>query len=130
MSLAKVETWEASLRTAFDRTDAYLEEKYGKRFSLKPNRPAPGEGATRDSDGIFDLSVGFTAGFGSKYGQGYVFKVRLATFDPIPPDFRKTLENEAIEVLAKELAEVFPDRDLRIVVDGEQYKVVGDLTLD
>jgi len=129
MSLAKVENWEAMLHAAFDRVDAYLEKKHGHRFTRKPNRPAHGDGPTRDSDGLFDLTVGFTAGFGSIYGQGYVFKIRLATFDPIPPDICEMLKIETIKALSQELAVVFPERDLRIVVDGDQYKIIGDLSL-
>lgn len=129
MSLATVENWEARLRAAFDRADAFLEQKYAGRFTLKPNRPPHEAGSTRDADGVFDLTVGFTAGFGSKYGEGYVFRVRLATFDHVPPATRTNIETEAIETLTKEIAAEFPGRDLRIVVDGEQYKVIGDLSL-
>lgn len=129
MSLATVEHWEAKLRAAFDRADAHLERKYAGRFTLKPNRPPHETGATRDADGTFDLTVGFTAGFGSKYGEGYVFRVRLATFDHVPPATRAKIESEAIETLTKEIAAEFPGRDLRIVTDGDQYKVIGDLSL-
>jgi len=129
MSLATVENWEAKLRAAFDRADAHLEQKYAGRFTLKPNRPPHEAGATRDADGVFDLAVGFTAGFGSTYGEGYVFRARLATFDHIPPAIRAEIEAEAVETLTKEIAAEFPGRDLRIVADGDQYKVIGDLSL-
>jgi len=129
MSLAKVENWEAKLRDAFDQADRHLEEKYRFRFIRKPGRPAHGEGITRDADGIFDLSVGFTAGFGSTHGEGYVFRVRLATFDPVSMDERKEIEAETVRILSRELAKAFPDRNLQIVSEGDQYKIIGDLRL-
>ncbi|HNW34315.1 MAG TPA: hypothetical protein PKM25_05240 [Candidatus Ozemobacteraceae bacterium] len=129
MSLAAVENWETKLRAAFDRVDRHLEETYGRRFTCRPGRPADGEGVTRDADGIFDLSVGFTAGFGSAYGEGYVFRVRLATSDPVAPDLQKTIEAEAVGFLSDELEKAFPGRELRIVSEAGHYKIIGDLRL-
>ncbi|HOY66031.1 MAG TPA: hypothetical protein PLP29_04030 [Candidatus Ozemobacteraceae bacterium] len=130
MSLARVEAWEAKLREAFDQADAELEKRHGSRFSRKPHRPAHGEGSTRDADGLFDLSVGYTAGFGSAHGEGYVFRVRLATFEPVPGAAREAIEAEALDLLRERLAEAFPGRELSILREGDQYKIIGDLGLD
>ena len=125
----RAEQMEDRIFLALEATDAEMERRYGDRFPLHPARLPDGEAASRQYDGLFSLSAGFTAGFGSKFGPGYSLDLRMVTLDAVPADFRQQFETEAIEVLKGELAKQFPDRHLEIVHDVNGYKIVGDLSL-
>lgn len=124
-----LEKWESRLYKVFDRVDARLEKKYEGAFPLKPNRPEAGKGIGAAQDGLFDLSVLFTPGFGSKLGPGYVFKVRLATLEKVPEDFIVTVEDEAVDLIRQELKQEYPDKEFEVARDGNTYKITGDLDL-
>lgn len=124
-----LEAWEAKLHEAFENVDHYLEDAYGEQYTLKPNRLPRGKAPTVDADGLFDLGVAFAAGFGSKFGPGYVFQVRMATLDHIPETVRNAIEQDALEKLRSELTRLFPGRDLQVKRDGAVYKIFGDLSL-
>lgn len=123
------EEWDRHLQSAFEATDRYLEERYGHRYLKRPNRPEDGQTANPQMSGLFNLGASFTAGFGSEYGRGYVLDVEICTFDPVDPEDRRRIEQDAVRFLEAELARVFPDRHLRIVRDGAVYKIVGDFSL-
>ncbi len=125
-----LEKWEDKLQKIFNNIDHVLEEKYGELFPLRPNRPAHGEGVTPDADGLFDLGVSFSAGFGSQKGPGYVFRVKLATLRRVPEDLLEQIEDEVIDHLKARLPEEFPGKDLDVSRDGAVYKIHGDLDLD
>lgn len=125
-----LEEWEAKLKEAFDNVDHYLEDTYGTDYQLKPTRLKRGRAPTPDADGLFDLGVAFAAGFGSSFGPGYVFQVRMATLDHIPTEVKQRIEQETVDHIRSELARLFPDRDLNVERDGAVYKVFGDLNLD
>ncbi len=125
-----LEKWEDRLQDLFDRVDHALEVKYGELYPLRPNRPEHGRGVTPDADGLFDLGVSFSVGIGSKYGPGYVFRVKLATLERVPADLVEKLENEVVELLAQELPREFPGKDLRVARDGHVFKIFGDLDLN
>ncbi len=125
-----LQKWEARLQGIFDRIDEELEDKYGDRFPLQPNRPAKGKGVTPDTDGLFDLSVSFTVGLVSQFGPGYVFKVRLATMSKVPDEFMEKVEDEVVELLKERLPEEFPGKDLQVSRDGRVFKIHGDLDLN
>jgi len=122
--------WEKKLQHIFDKIDAYLEENYGKLYPLQPNRPMHKKGVTPDSDGLFDLGVRFTAGLGSTFGPGYVFRVKLATLNRIPKEFQEKVENEVLQLLQNELPEEFPGKELTVKREGVVYKIIGDLDLN
>jgi hypothetical protein len=122
-----VEAWEEQLEQAVRRVDAELERRHGTRYRLHPARSPVGSAANPRFDGLFSLTAAFTAGFGSRHGQGYVLDVGLITLEPVPPGERAALEREAIDLLRAELPRAFPDRRLTIESDGNTYKIVGDL---
>lgn len=125
-----LEKWEDKLQKIFNNIDHVLEEKYGELFPLRPNRPAHGEGVTPDADGLFDLGVSFSAGFGSKKGPGYVFRVKLATLRRVPEDLLEQIEDEVVDHLKARLPSEFPGKQLDVSRDGVVYKIHGDLDLD
>jgi len=125
-----VEKWETTLQDVFDLIDEELEVKYGDKFPLRANRPSKGKGTTPDTDGLFELAVTFSAGLRSELGPGYVFRVRLATLAKVPEDFRKQVEQDALARLRIELPKQFPDKDLKVGIDGQMFKIYGDLSLE
>ena len=125
----RTEEMERKLFDAMERTDAEMERRYGDRFELHPARLPHGKAATRQYDGLFSLSAGFSAGFGSKFGPGYALDLRMVTLESVPGDFRAQFETEAIEFLQNELDQSMPERNLRIVRDVNGWKIVGDLSL-
>lgn len=124
-----VEKWEAKLQEIFNQIDQDLEDVYGDRFPLAPNRPPRGQSPTPEGDGLFDLAVTFSAGIGSPLGPGYVFRVRMATPARVPPELVAEVEGEVLARLRVALPIAFPGRDLRVERDGNQFRIFGDLSL-
>ena len=125
----RVQQMEEKLFEAMENTDAEMERRYGDRFELHPARLPHGEAASRQYDGLFSLSAGFSAGFGSKFGPGYALELRMVTLESVPVSFREQLETEAVEFLQQELNRVMPERQLKIVQDVSGWKIVGDLSI-
>lgn len=123
----RTEEMEHRLFEALEKTDAEMERRYGTAFRLHPARLPDGKAATRQYDGLFSLSAGFSAGFGSQYGPGYALDLRMVTLDAVPEDFRAKFEQEAIDLLQVELDREMPERQLKIVRDTNGWKIVGDL---
>lgn len=121
--------WEDRLKAVFDRIDDLLEERYGKKYPLHPNRPPRGATANREQDGLFNVGAAFSAGFGSKEGPGYIVEIRMATLSNIPEAVRREIEDRVVDLLRKELPKAFPDRELTVSRDGPVYKIHGDLSL-
>ena len=126
---ARTEKWEEALFAALEAADAEMEERYGDRFPLHPARPAHGEAASRQYDGLFAFAAGFSPGFGSKFGPGYSLSFRIVTLAGVPDDFRAKFEEEAVSALGKQLEKFLPGRNLEIVRDTDSWKIVGDLKL-
>lgn len=123
----RTEEMEHKLFEALEKTDSEMERRYGNAFRLHPARLPDGKAATRQYDGLFSLSAGFSAGFGSQYGPGYALDLRMVTLDAVPEDFRAKFEQEAIDLLQVELDREMPERQLKIVRDTNGWKIVGDL---
>lgn len=121
--------WEDKLKAVFDRIDDRLEERYGKKYPLHPNRPPRGATANREADGLFNVGAAFSAGYGSKIGRGYVVEIILATPARVPANVRERIEREVVSMIESELATEFPGRELRVSRDGPVYKIHGDLSL-
>jgi len=79
----KVKQWEKKLKHIFDEIDTELETQYAGRFSRHPARPKAGTTSNPEMDGLFNVGASYSAGFGSKWGPGYVVDIRLATLQPI-----------------------------------------------
>ena len=125
----KLIKWEKRLKTIFDKIDDFLEDKYGKQYTLHPARPQRGSTANKEQDGLFNVGASFSAGFGSEYGAGYVVEIRMATLEQVPMDVRQQIEQDVIKILDKELNQKFPKKILDVKKDGNVYKIYGDLSL-
>jgi hypothetical protein len=125
----KLEEWEERLYTLLREIDGALEDKYGKLYPLHPARPKRGETANPQYDGLFRITASYSAGYGSKLGPGYIFRVELVTFEMVPDTIRQTIEAEAIQMAEDGLKRIFPERELSIARDGNVIKIYGDLSL-
>ena len=123
------EAWEQQLEAVLQETDRKLEKCFRHLYRRHPARPAHGTTANRRYDGLFHITANFTAGFGSSSGPGYVLTIGFATLDKVTATDRATVEGRALEMIRSRLPEVFPDRNLRIIRDGEVWKIIGDLSL-
>ena len=121
--------WEKDLKKVFDRVDDFLEDKYGRMYPLHPSRAARGKTSNKEMDGLFNIGAAFSAGFGSKYGRGYVIEVLMVTLDHIPDEIRKLIVDDAIDEVKTGLSIQFPDRKLYVDKDGNVFKIHGDLSL-
>ncbi|HBA82809.1 MAG TPA: hypothetical protein DCZ95_01825 [Verrucomicrobia bacterium] len=129
MQHPKALAWEASLKTAFDRIDDFLERKYGGQYPLHPARSARGGTSNPEQDGLFNVGAAFSAGYGSRHGPGYIVDVRMATPVSVPAPVRLQIEEEVVELLRKELPLVLPGHRLYVERDGPIFKIFGDLSL-
>lgn len=125
----KALSWEAKLKAIFDRIDADLEARYGGHFHLRANRPAAGETANPEHDGLFNVGASFTAGFGSKLGRGYLVEMQMATTSRVTDAVRESILDEVAQRLREALPEAFPGKALQISREGSTYKIHGDLSL-
>ena len=121
--------FEADLKRLFDSIDDHLEEKYGARYALHPSRPPRGRTSNKAQDGLFNVGASFTAGYGSRYGRGYVVQVDMVTLERVPPDVREMIEQEAADLVNEKLTYYFPGRDLQVARDRNVFKIYGDLRL-
>ncbi|HCE44611.1 MAG TPA: hypothetical protein DET40_13780 [Lentisphaeria bacterium] len=125
----ELETWEESLRNIFYELDHILEDRYGSTFPLNPVRAGHGATNNPEDSGLFDVGAAFSAGFGSRHGEGYVIETRWATLKPVPEETRKEAESIVEAYLNRRLPEVFPGKNLQVVRDGTLLKIIGDLSL-
>ncbi len=127
--MTRLEAFEEKLHGVLSEIDGALEERWGSRWKLHPARPRRGAAANPQYDGLFRVTASFTAGYGSKWGPGYLFRVEFSTLDRVPADARAEIEEEAARLLREGLARAFPGRDLRVDRDGPALKIHGDLSL-
>ncbi|MCG8452425.1 MAG: hypothetical protein MI717_04490 [Spirochaetales bacterium] len=121
--------WDQTLKALFDEVDDWLENAYGKSYSLHPNRPHRGTTANKEMDGLFNVGADFSAGYGSQLGRGYVVQVRMSTLDHIPPEVRTQIEADVETLVQEKLPVFFPGRKLHLERDGRLLKIIGDLSL-
>ena len=126
---SKIREFDKRLKKVFDLIDDYLENNYGNRYQLHPNRPERGTTANKASDGLFNVGASFSAGYGSVYGRGYVVDVDLATLEHIPDRVQKDIESEVADLLREILPEYFPGQDIHVNRDGGILKIYGELAL-
>ncbi|MBN2280313.1 MAG: hypothetical protein JXQ65_07025 [Candidatus Marinimicrobia bacterium] len=130
MTLTKLEKWEKKLDNILDELDDVLEDHYGKKYRLHPNRPDRNTTANKSMDGLFDITASFTLGLGSEYGRGYVLKIKMVTLEKISEEVRNLVDKIALKKIAEKLPLEFPGRKLEIRRDGHVIKIFGDLNLD
>ncbi len=120
---------ELLLRQLCDDLDRFLEDNYGEKYPLHPNRPERGKAARVAYDGLFSTGTKFTLGYGSDHGRGYLVDVEISTLARVKPEDREEIENATVSFLTKHLPKYFPNRDLEVVKDGPVYKIIGDFSL-
>lgn len=122
--------WEHTLRKIFDIIDDHLEDKYGYLYPLHPARPGRGHTSNKSSDGLFNIGAAFSAGFGSRFGRGWVVDVSMVTLSKIPENVKLQIDKEVIAELKRLLIEYYPERDISVEKDGNVFKIFGELGLE
>ncbi len=122
--------WEKRLKTVFDEIDAELEHDYGDMFPLHPSRAAEGKTSNPESDGLFNVGASYSAGFGSRFGPGYVVEIRMATLARVPRTLKKKLLDQVAVLLSNKLPSAFPGKDLHVERERNHLRIHGDLSLD
>ncbi|MDR0709590.1 MAG: hypothetical protein LBF77_05955 [Spirochaetaceae bacterium] len=125
----KLRAFTESLEELFRQVDEELEDRYGGRFSLHPNRPRRGETANPEMDGLFEVAPDFTPGLGSEKGRGYLVSLRVATLEKVPPEEFEALMARTAELVRERLPRFFPGRPLEVIRDGPRFKITGDFSL-
>ena len=125
----KQEELEDRMALLCQELDNHLEDIYGGRYTLHPNRLKRGQGSNPSYDGLFTTSMAFTLGYGSKFGRGYVVNVEVRTLDKVSQYDTIHITSTAFAFLKSKLAEYFPDHKLDIVQDGNVMKIIGDFGL-
>ncbi len=83
----------------------------------------------KEMDGLFNVGADFTSGYGSRYGRGYIVQIHLSTLEIIPQEIRRKIEQEVEDLVNQKLPEKFPGRKLHVERDGNQLKIIGDMSL-
>ena len=125
----KTMEFDARLKNLFDEVDHYLEDIYGNRYSLHLTRPARGETANPETDGLFYVGANFTPGFGSELGRGYLIQVLMSTPEKVDEDVRREIYEAAAEKVKELLPIHFPERELTVRRDKNHFKIQGDFSL-
>jgi hypothetical protein len=117
------------MKTLFDEVDHYIEDLYGGRYRLHPARPARGETANPEMDGLFNIGAVFTPGFGSELGRGYLIDVAMSTLEKVDESVRREIYGAAAEKVRELLPLHFPERTLTVQRDNNHFKIQGDFSL-
>ncbi|HZJ88039.1 MAG TPA: hypothetical protein VFC80_02670 [Sphaerochaeta sp.] len=120
---------EKKLRALADDLDHYLEDMFEDLYPLHPNRPQRGEAASVAYDGLFSTGTQFTAGYGSKYGRGYIMSIEIRTLSQVEPCDRRKVEEASRAYLEEIIPHYLPGRKIELKRDGNVYKLVGDFSL-
>lgn len=120
---------EKQFRLLCDDLDHYLEDNFGHKYNLHPNRLKRGKAANVAYDGLFSTGVKFTLGIGSTYGRGYILDIVIVTLEKVEKTLRTKIETAAADYVKEKLPFYFPNRELKIVKDNNLYKIIGDFSL-
>jgi len=125
----KMVEFDDRLKRLFDEVDHYIEDHYGDKYSLHPVRPARGETANPEADGLFNIGASFTPGFGSELGRGYLIDIAMSTLDKVDDDVRREIYKATAEKVRELLPIHFPERKLTVKRDRNHFKILGDFSL-
>jgi len=117
------------MKNLFDEVDGYIEDLYGDKYPLHPARPARGETANPEADGLFNIGANFTPGYGSELGRGYLVDVSMATLEKVDEDVRREIYEAAADKIRELLPIHFPERELRVRRDRNHFKIQGNFSL-
>jgi len=125
----KMTDFDERLKKLFDEVDSYIEELYGDRFPLNPVRPGRGTTTNPEADGLFNIGADFTPGFTSELGRGYIINILISTLEKVDENVRREIYEAATEKVKELLPIHFPERQLTVRRDGNQFKIQGDFSL-
>ena len=125
----KIIEFDNRMKKLFDEVDNFIEDLYGDRYSLHPTRPARGETANPEADGLFNIGANFTPGYISELGRGYIIDVSISTLDKVDDNVRREIYEAAAEKVRELLPLHFPERELTVQRDGNHFKIQGDFSL-
>ena len=117
------------MKKLFDEVDAFIEDIYGDRYMLHPSRPARGETANPEADGLFNIGAVFTPGFSSELGRGYLIDVSMSTLEKVDDEIRREIYEATAEKVRELLSLHFPERELFVRRDTNHFKIQGDFSL-
>jgi len=126
----KAKEWELRLKSVFDEIDHELEDEYADAYDLHPARPERGATPNPESNGLFNVGASYSAGFGSKFGPGYVVDIRISTLEHISRDLKAEIRDKVQQLLREKLPEAFPGKALNIDQEQRHLRIHGDLSLD
>ena len=121
--------FDARMKKLFDEVDSYIEDLYGDRYPLHPMRPARGETANPEADGLFNIGANFTPGFGSELGRGYLIDVSMSTLEKVDDNVRREIYEATADKVRELLPLHFPERNLSVNRDRNHFKIQGDFGL-
>jgi len=121
--------FDKQMKKLFDEVDDYLEELYGDMYMLHPMRPARGETANPEADGLFNIGAVFTPGYGSELGRGYFIDISMSTLDRVDENTRSKIYSTTITKIQELLSLYFPERELAVRRDKNHFKIQGDFSL-
>lgn len=122
--------WERRLKSVFDEIDAELEHDYGGLFPMHPARATEGSTSNPEMDGLFNVGASYSAGFGSRYGPGYVVDIRISTLSRVPRILKKKLMDQVQTLLMDKLPSAFPGKEIHIDKEHGHLRIHGDLSFD
>ena len=122
--------WEKRLKSVFDEIDAVLENDYGGMFSRHPSRAPDGGTSNPEMDGLFNVGASFSAGFGSRFGPGYVVDIQISTLEHVSVKLKSTLRDHVQALLIEKLPVAFQGKSLRVDKELRHLRIHGDLSLD
>ena len=125
----KVKEWEHQLKRVFDKIDIAMENQYKNRFKLHPARSKHGKTSSRDMDGLFNIGASYSAGFGSKFGPGYVVDIRVSTLERISKPLKHEFRDQVQRMLIERLPLAFPGKELHVDKERKHLRIHGDLSL-
>ncbi|RKY55355.1 MAG: hypothetical protein DRP93_03475 [Candidatus Neomarinimicrobiota bacterium] len=125
----KLIAWEKKLKSVLDEIDILLEDRYGDLYDLHPARRENGTTSNRSHDGLFDIRGDFTLGYGSKKGRGYIINIDLKTLENVSKEAIENIKKKVVYELNCRLPRAFPDKKLKVEIDGNMIKIIGDLSL-
>jgi len=130
MNNPKMKEWEKTLRVIFDIIDDHLEDRYGYLYPLHPSRAERGHTANKSTDGLFNIGAAFSAGYGSRYGRGWVIDVTMVTLSRVPENVKSEIYKKVVDELKRLLKEYYPGRNISVDKDGNVFKIFGNLGLE
>ncbi len=117
---------EKALKEISDRADDALEDAFGEKYNLHPNRMKRGTTPNKSSDGLFNAGFTFTPGYGSDHGRGYVLQFHISTLEKVPKGVYQEFETFTVEYITSILGDYFKQDVVTLVRENTHYKLIGD----